>query len=135
MQPVALLPVAGVVLGALPAETDALPATVLCEAATNVVRHSAARTCHVEAHVRDGRVRLRVANVGHRPPGEEGACGSVRSADGGRRELVRGRVLEREPRHLGGDPAPQVRRPSDGITRRPPFPPKDLRTSTPGSAL
>jgi two-component system sensor histidine kinase DesK len=57
-------------LPALPPETDALLATVLREAATNVVRHSAARTCQVTARSCDGRMRLRITNDGARPPGE-----------------------------------------------------------------
>ncbi|NRQ31122.1 hypothetical protein HII36_04635 [Nonomuraea sp. NN258] len=69
-----LLAAAGIRLSAddrtppvLPAGTDALLATVLREAATNVVRHSTARTCQVSAQVVDGRVRLRITNDGHAP--------------------------------------------------------------------
>ncbi|MEV5704004.1 histidine kinase [Actinoallomurus sp. NPDC052274] len=48
----------------LPGPVDALLATVLREAVTNVLRHSRARTCSVEATVADGTARLRVTNDG-----------------------------------------------------------------------
>ncbi|GAA4619782.1 hypothetical protein GCM10023196_001180 [Actinoallomurus vinaceus] len=48
----------------LPGPVDALLATVLREAVTNVLRHSRARTCSVEVAVADGTVRLRVTNDG-----------------------------------------------------------------------
>ncbi|MCQ0011907.1 sensor histidine kinase [Actinomadura madurae] len=59
----------------LPPATDALFATVLREAATNVMRHSAARHCLVEAVRDDDRTRVRVVNDGTEavpsgPPGQ-----------------------------------------------------------------
>ncbi|HEY3502073.1 MAG TPA: histidine kinase [Actinocatenispora sp.] len=49
---------------AVPAGVDALLATVLREAVTNVVRHAAASTCRVTLTVRDDTATLRVVNDG-----------------------------------------------------------------------
>ncbi|NBE99131.1 hypothetical protein FE391_36900 [Nonomuraea sp. KC401] len=59
----------------LPPEVDALLATVLREAVTNVLRHSRARTCRIELTARDATARLRIANDGvtgpdAAPPGQ-----------------------------------------------------------------
>ncbi|WP_162641330.1 sensor histidine kinase [Streptosporangium sp. 'caverna'] len=65
-----LLEAAGVRLSAevaaplLPADADTLLATVLREAATNVVRHSRAELARVEIAQQDGMVTLRVSNDG-----------------------------------------------------------------------
>ncbi|GAA0371169.1 histidine kinase [Actinoallomurus spadix] len=48
----------------LPGPVDALLATVLREAVTNVLRHSRARTCSIEVTVAGGTTRLRVTNDG-----------------------------------------------------------------------
>ncbi|MCO6005490.1 histidine kinase [Actinoallomurus purpureus] len=48
----------------LPGPVDAVLATVLREAVTNVLRHSRARTCSVEVAVADGTARLRATNDG-----------------------------------------------------------------------
>jgi two-component system sensor histidine kinase DesK len=50
--------------GPLPEAVDGLLATVLREAVTNILRHSAAVTCSIEAAAGDGTVRLGVSNDG-----------------------------------------------------------------------
>jgi two-component system sensor histidine kinase DesK len=50
--------------GALDDKVDAVLATVLREAVTNVLRHSAARNCAIEANQEDKMVRLTVTNDG-----------------------------------------------------------------------
>ena len=54
----------GSVVPGFPAETETLLATVLREAATNVVRHSRAGLTSVETAMQDGVARLRVSNDG-----------------------------------------------------------------------
>jgi two-component system sensor histidine kinase DesK len=49
---------------ALPAAADDVLATVLREAVTNILRHSAAAACTIEAAAEDGALRLRVSNDG-----------------------------------------------------------------------
>jgi two-component system, NarL family, sensor histidine kinase DesK len=48
----------------LPDEVDAVLATILREAATNVLRHASARRCEIELTVDEGAARLQVANDG-----------------------------------------------------------------------
>jgi two-component system sensor histidine kinase DesK len=48
----------------LPEEVDAVLATIVREAVTNVLRHARARRCEIELTVADGAARLRVANDG-----------------------------------------------------------------------
>jgi two-component system sensor histidine kinase DesK len=50
--------------GQLPEEIDAVLATVLREAVTNILRHSTATRCKIELTVGEGAARLRVANDG-----------------------------------------------------------------------
>jgi two-component system sensor histidine kinase DesK len=58
----------------LPAESDAVLATVLREAVTNVLRHSRAKTCTIQTGVDEDQVRLQVANDGlAHPPAAAGA--------------------------------------------------------------
>ncbi|GAA2681079.1 hypothetical protein GCM10010412_065690 [Nonomuraea recticatena] len=58
----------------LPGEIDALLATVLREAVTNVLRHSRARHCRVELTLQNATARLRITNDGvgeaTAPPGQ-----------------------------------------------------------------
>jgi two-component system, NarL family, sensor histidine kinase DesK len=49
---------------ALPAAADDVLATVLREAVTNILRHSASSACTIEAAAEDGALRLRVSNDG-----------------------------------------------------------------------
>ncbi|WP_165974636.1 sensor histidine kinase [Nonomuraea deserti] len=49
---------------ALPSDVDALLATVLREAVTNVLRHSRARLCRIELTSQDATARLRITNDG-----------------------------------------------------------------------
>ena len=60
--------------GTLPAAADTALSAVLREAVTNVLRHSAARTCAISTAVEDGGTRLRVRNDGAR--GTRGRRGS-----------------------------------------------------------
>jgi two-component system sensor histidine kinase DesK len=53
--------------GALDERIDTVLATVLREAVTNILRHSTAQNCSVEASERDCVVRLRVTNDGLPP--------------------------------------------------------------------
>jgi two-component system sensor histidine kinase DesK len=74
----------------VPAGTDAILATVLREAITNVLRHSRARACVVETAVREDQVVLRVANDGLADPpvpsgnGATEACARDPDTSGGR---------------------------------------------------
>jgi two-component system sensor histidine kinase DesK len=57
--------------GPLPAVADAVLAPVLREAVTNILRHSAATACTIDATTADGALRLRVSNDG--VPGQTAA--------------------------------------------------------------
>ena len=50
--------------GPLPATADGVLAVVLREAVTNILRHSAATSCTIEAATSDGAVRMKVSNDG-----------------------------------------------------------------------
>lgn len=66
--------------GPLPASADSALAVVLREAVTNILRHSTATACTIQATVGDGTVRMTVRNDGVTgPPG-----GGSRGAGGGR---------------------------------------------------
>ncbi|CAM5484941.1 sensor histidine kinase [Streptomyces pilosus] len=70
---------ARVQLDELSPEVNAVMAAVLREAITNLLRHSRASHCSIEAVQRDGRVRLAVANDGvdpaHRDSSQHGGAG------------------------------------------------------------
>ncbi|MGI5128035.1 sensor histidine kinase [Pseudonocardia sp. CA-107938] len=108
----------------LPDDVDALLATVLREAVTNVLRHSTAQRCEIALAVADGTARLRVVNDGVAPAGapsaERGGNGlanlaaraaaaggrvSTRSA-GGRFELSVRVPIAAGSGGLGEDPLP-----------------------------
>jgi two-component system, NarL family, sensor histidine kinase DesK len=61
--------------GALDEKVDAVLATVLREAATNVLRHSMARNCSIEANHEDKMITLSVINDGVRRPARSGPGG------------------------------------------------------------
>jgi two-component system sensor histidine kinase DesK len=66
---------ASVLPGPLPEAVDDVLATVLREAVTNILRHSAAEVCTIKAAAGNGTVRLRVSNDGvpaARPPASGG---------------------------------------------------------------
>jgi two-component system sensor histidine kinase DesK len=62
--------------GPLPAVADQVLATVLREAVTNILRHSTATTCTIEARPCDRGLQLRVANDGAQPTVVGGPPGS-----------------------------------------------------------
>jgi two-component system, NarL family, sensor histidine kinase DesK len=62
--------------GPLSSRVDTVLATVLREGVANVLRHSRARTCALEATVTDGTVRLVVRNDGVRTAGSHRRCGT-----------------------------------------------------------
>ena len=66
--------------GPLPATADGVLAVVLREAVTNILRHSAAASCTIEAAAGDGAVRMAVSNDGVTgragPPGGDGSRGA-----------------------------------------------------------
>ena len=66
--------------GSLPATADGVLAVVLREAVTNILRHSAAMSCTIEATAGDGAVRMAVSNDGETgragPPGGHGSRGA-----------------------------------------------------------
>jgi two-component system sensor histidine kinase DesK len=66
---------------ALPAAADDVLATVLREGVTNILRHSAAAVCTIEAAARDGVLRLRVGNDGVPDPAATGSGAGQTSAD------------------------------------------------------
>jgi signal transduction histidine kinase len=75
----------------LPEELDTVLAIVMREAATNVLRHSKAEHCCIEAAVHDGHVRLLVRNDGVEPePDSPGGSGLDNLAD--RMAAIGGRV-------------------------------------------
>jgi two-component system, NarL family, sensor histidine kinase DesK len=78
--------------GALDEKVDTVMATVLREAVTNILRHSTAQTCTIEAGQADDVIRLRVVNDGvpHSVP-----CGSRGGLDNmaQRLEAVGGRLI------------------------------------------
>lgn len=61
--------------GPLDVEVDTALATVLREAVTNMLRHSAARNCTIRADLTRGTVTLRVTNDGAPPSGASRRCG------------------------------------------------------------
>lgn len=73
--------------GLLDDRVDALLATVLREAVTNILRHSRAREVTIQVAATDTRVRLRVANDGV-PPATVGAYGDARTARHGGNGIV-----------------------------------------------
>jgi len=79
----------------LPAALDTMLAIVLREAVTNVLRHSKAQHCEIEARVEKGRVRLRVCNDGVEPEMESRAfeAGTGLGNLKGRLEAAGGRLL------------------------------------------
>jgi two-component system sensor histidine kinase DesK len=126
-------------VGLLPDEADAVLATVLREAVTNVLRHSTAQRCEIELAVEGGTAHLRVGNDGvapvpaGEPPSERGGSGLVNlgaraaavggrvatHSDGGRFELsVRVPLGSSAPARSGGaggeDPFPS-RDPAHGV--------------------
>jgi two-component system sensor histidine kinase DesK len=127
------------VVDLLPDEVDAVLATVLREAVTNVLRHSTAQLCGIELAVDEGSAQLRVSNDGVVPaPGSEspskrrgsglanlaaraaaaGGCASTHS-DGGRFELsvrvpLGSPAPARSGRFGGEDPLP-ARDPAHGV--------------------
>ncbi|WP_344586712.1 sensor histidine kinase [Actinomadura vinacea] len=60
----------------VPPRTDAVLATVLREAVTNILRHSAARRCTIGLSITEEAVRLRVVNDGVPASGTTGAGGT-----------------------------------------------------------
>ncbi|MEU7987009.1 histidine kinase [Streptosporangium canum] len=66
----------------VPSPVDALLATVLREAVTNVLRHSRADHCRIEVACGDGLVRLRVRNDGAPADGAAGAPGERAGGQG-----------------------------------------------------
>ena len=66
--------------GPLPATADGVLAVVLREAVTNILRHSAATSCTIEAATSDGAVRMKVSNDGEAGraglPGGDGRGGA-----------------------------------------------------------
>ncbi|MGN9840996.1 sensor histidine kinase [Nonomuraea sp. H19] len=60
----------------LPEGLETVLAVVLREAVTNVLRHSKAQRCEIEAAVDKGRVRLCVGNDGVEPPPSATPCGN-----------------------------------------------------------
>ncbi len=73
--------------GLLDDRVDALLATVLREAVTNILRHSRAREVTIRVAATDARVLLRVANDGV-SPGASGAHGDARTARRGGNGIV-----------------------------------------------
>jgi two-component system sensor histidine kinase DesK len=67
--------------GPLPEAADEVLGPVLREAVTNILRHSAARTCLIELTADGGALRLHVANDG---APQQRAAGLLTSGDGGR---------------------------------------------------
>jgi len=65
----------------LPEAADAVLAPVLREAVTNILRHSAATACIIEAHARGGTLWLRIVNDGMGQPADRTATAA---AGGGR---------------------------------------------------
>lgn len=85
----------------LPADLDTVLATVLREGVTNILRHSRATRCSIEAAVVDGVVRLRLANDGVDgppavPPAERAEPGGIGLPSLGERVAARGGVLTAE---------------------------------------
>jgi two-component system, NarL family, sensor histidine kinase DesK len=70
--------------GPLPATADGVMAVVLREAVTNILRHSTATSCTIEAAAGDGAVRMAVSNDGvtgpDGPPGGDGRRGAGRGS-------------------------------------------------------
>jgi two-component system, NarL family, sensor histidine kinase DesK len=69
--------------GPLPPVADAVLAPVLREAVTNILRHSAATACTIEATTADGALRLHVSNDGVPDQAAAGDYAAWRAADGG----------------------------------------------------
>jgi two-component system sensor histidine kinase DesK len=67
--------------GPLPAVADDVLAPVLREAVTNILRHSTAKTCTIEAMSGDGTLRLRVSNDGVPERTATGSLGGRAAAD------------------------------------------------------
>ena len=69
--------------GPLPPVADAVLAPVLREAVTNILRHSAATACTIEATTAGGALRLHVSNDGVPDQAAAGDYAAWRAADGG----------------------------------------------------
>ncbi|MBO2462322.1 sensor histidine kinase [Actinomadura violacea] len=87
----------------LPADLDTVLATVLREGVTNILRHSRAARCSIEAAVIDGVARLRLTNDGvdgppaaPAVPAKEGRPGGIGLPSLGERVAARGGVLTAE---------------------------------------
>ncbi|MFB4295730.1 sensor histidine kinase [Actinomadura sp. NTSP31] len=84
----------------LPADLDTVLATVLREGVTNILRHSRATRCSIEAAVIDGVARLRLTNDGVDgppvPAPERAAPGGIGLPSLGERVAARGGVLTAE---------------------------------------
>ena len=119
--------------GPLPAAADEVLAPVLREAVTNVLRHSAARTCLIELTADGGALRLHVANDGAT---QQPTAGLLTAGGGGRglanlNARVRSAGGQLASRLAGGRfdltaeiPPSRGRRPPGGLgrRRRPPLP-------------
>jgi len=84
---------------ALPDDVDSVLATVVREAATNILRHSAARHCTVAVTAEDGMLRLTIGNDGVATPAT-GEAGQGLTNLRGRVQAVAGRF---EVRRDGGE--------------------------------
>jgi two-component system sensor histidine kinase DesK len=82
----------------LPAPVESVLAAVLCEAVTNVLRHSAARTCTIGIHQRGTTVLLDVINDGAARPASAD-CNGVRN----QAERVQAAGGTFTARHVGND--------------------------------
>lgn len=117
----------GLAHDALPPEVETVLSTVLREAVTNVLRHSAARRCVIETLPEAGGVRLRVRNDGVRSP--EGRRGSSGIGNLTTRLTSLGGLMSAGAKHgwfeldahvpAGslGEPSPPARRSGAGIAR------------------
>lgn len=94
-----------VATGAVSPAVDSVLATVLREGVTNILRHSKAQKCVIEAGARDGRVRLAIANDGLRDarsahfadlPGATGCGGNGLSSLAARAESLGGTLTSGE---------------------------------------
>ncbi|GAA2166592.1 sensor histidine kinase [Actinomadura napierensis] len=109
----------------LPADLDTVLATVLREGVTNILRHSRATRCSIEAAVIDGVARLRLTNDGvdgpPAPDPERAAQGGIGLPSLAERVAARGGVLTAERTGggfvLGVETPVRAERPAEAATR------------------